>query len=94
MENLKTRLRALRTERGISQNALAQAVGVTRAAVNAWETGRGYPNAYCLVQLSRYLNTTSDYLLGLTNSCSIDISALPQSEREIVLRLVSCFQKL
>ncbi len=93
MENFKTKLKSLRTDRGISQNALAQAIGVTRAAVNAWELGKGYPNAVCLVQLAKYLNVSTDYLLGLTTSCSIDISQMPQNEREIVLRLVSCFNK-
>ena len=92
MENFKTRLRQLRNERGISQNALSQAVGVTRAAVNAWETGKGYPNAYCLHALARYLNVSTDYLLGLKQAYSVDIGNLPPSEREIVLRLITCFK--
>ena len=92
MENFKTRLKALRSERGISQNILAQAVGVTRAAVNAWEMGKGYPNAYCLCELAKYLNTTTDYLLGLKQEYSVDISMLPPNEKEIVLRLINCFR--
>jgi len=92
MENFKTKLKALRSERGISQNVLAQALGVTRAAVNAWEMGKGYPNAYCLAALSKYLNVTTDYLLGLTQTYSVDISTLPANEREIVLRLIHCFR--
>ncbi len=93
MENFKNRLKAMRADRGISQSALAQAVGVTRAAVNAWELGKGYPNALCLVQLAKYLNVSADYLLGLTSTHTIDISRMPQNEREIVLRLVHCFNK-
>lgn len=93
MEDFKNRLKAMRADRGISQSALAQAVGVTRAAVNAWELGKGYPNALCLVQLAKYLNVSTDYLLGLTSTCTVDISHMPQNEREIVLRLVSCFNK-
>ncbi len=94
MENFKTRLKNLRIERGISQNALAQSIGLTRAAVNAWEAGKGYPNAYCLAALSKYLNVSADFLLGISSAYTIDISKLPQEEREIVLRLVNCFHKL
>ncbi len=93
MENFKTKLKQLRGDLGISQSTLAQEIGVTRAAVNAWELGKGYPNTYCLVQLARYFNVSADYLLGLTQTCSVDISRMPQDEREIVLRLVSCFNR-
>lgn len=93
MENFKTKLKQLRADLGISQSMLAQEIGVTRAAVNAWELGKGYPNAYCIVQLSRYLNVSSDYLLGLSQVYSVDISRMPPDEREIVLRLVSCFNR-
>ena len=93
MENFKDRLKNLRTDLGISQSTLAQQIGVTRAAVNAWELGKGYPNVQCLVGLARYLNVSTDYLLGLSAGCSIDISAMAPSEREIVLKLVSCFNK-
>ncbi len=93
MENFKERLKQLRTDLGISQSVLAKEIGVTRAAVNAWELGKGYPNVLCLVALARYLNISTDYLLGLNPTYSVDISTMPPSEREIVLRLVSCFNK-
>lgn len=37
--DLTFRLKAWRAERGVSQSALARYLGVTRQAVNNWETG-------------------------------------------------------
>ena len=41
---MKNRLRALREEHGLSQKALGEAVGVSRQAVNALETGKHSPS--------------------------------------------------
>lgn len=41
---MKSRLRVLRAERGWSQDDLAQAVGVSRYAINALETERHAPS--------------------------------------------------
>ena len=37
------KLKALRTQAGMTQEQLAEAIYVTRAAISKWETGRGYP---------------------------------------------------
>jgi len=41
---MKTNLRELRTERGLTQAELAQELGVSRNSVNAIETGRYEPS--------------------------------------------------
>jgi transcriptional regulator with XRE-family HTH domain len=41
----RTRLSAARERAGFSQEALAEAVEVTRVAVSRWETGDAYPSA-------------------------------------------------
>ena len=38
------KLQELRRQKGITQEELAQALYVSRAAVSKWESGRGYPN--------------------------------------------------
>ena len=38
------RLKTLRTNRNTSQTAVAQYLGVTRAAYNSWEKGKCIPN--------------------------------------------------
>lgn len=63
---------ALRRERGITQEALAGAVGVSAAAVSKWETGKGYPDISLLPALSDSLGVAPGTLL-LGELCANDV---------------------
>ena len=58
-----TRLQALRKERGLSQEALADRLGVSRQAIGKWESGGALPSIDNLLELAAILETTVDYLL-------------------------------
>ena len=58
------KLRTLRTQRGMTQEALAAVAGVSRNAVSKWENGRGYPNWESLNRISREFGVTVDELIG------------------------------
>ena len=53
----------LRKARGMSQEALAEQLGVSRQAVSRWEVGSALPDAGNVLQLSRLFGVTADYLL-------------------------------
>ena len=53
-----------RQERGLSQEKLAEQVGVSRQAVSKWEVGDAIPDTDKLIPLARALNITVDVLLG------------------------------
>lgn len=55
-----------RTKCGLSQEKLAELVGVSRQAVSKWEVGDAVPDTDKLVPLSRTLGITTDELLGNT----------------------------
>ena len=58
MDNeLGARIRALRKERGLSQEALAQALEVSRQAVTKWEDGSSLPSTANLVPLAELTGT-------------------------------------
>lgn len=57
------RIAFLRRRAGLSQSALAGAVGVTPAALGAYEQGRRMPAAAVLVALANRLEVSTDYLL-------------------------------
>lgn len=67
----------LRKERGITQEVLAKAVGVSVAAVSKWESKNSYPDITILPSIARYFNTTIDKLLSyeieISNEKVIDI---------------------
>lgn len=60
---LPEKIVTLRKARGLSQEALAEQLGVSRQAVSRWEQGSAQPDAGNLFQLSRLFQVSADYLL-------------------------------
>lgn len=68
-----------RRNRGITQEELAQYIGVSKASVSKWETGQSYPDVVFLPQLATYFNISIDELLGYSpQMTSEDIRRLYQ----------------
>lgn len=61
--NFETRLYELRKKAGLSQEELANLVGVSRQAVQKWEAGTSRPDLDNLSALARYFNVTLDWLI-------------------------------
>lgn len=59
----QNRLYELRKKAGLSQEGLADLLGVTRQAVQKWEAGSSRPDMDNLAALARYFNVTLDYLV-------------------------------
>ncbi len=57
-------IRRLRRERGLTQEALAKALGVSSQAVSKWETGQAMPDITLLLSLSKELRIGVNDLLG------------------------------
>lgn len=58
------KLKALRTERGLTQEQLAARLYVSRTAVSKWETGGGSPNLDSLQAVARLFDVSVDDLLS------------------------------
>lgn len=50
--------------KGITQDELANYIGVSKAAVSKWENGQSYPDITFLPQLATYFNISIDELMG------------------------------
>ena len=61
---MSQKILAHRKRRGMSQEELAERLGVSRQAVSCWELGTAQPEAHNVWQLSRLFGVTADYLLG------------------------------
>lgn len=53
-----------RKEKEITQNALANYLGVSKASVSKWETGQSYPDITLIPHIATYFNITIDELMG------------------------------
>ena len=64
MEDFGERLKRLRTENHISQEELAEKLGVSAQAVSKWERGKSTPDLAAIVPMARLLRISTDRLLG------------------------------
>ena len=62
--NLSKNITRLRHEKKITQEQLADFVGVTKASVSKWETGQSMPDILILPQLAAFFNISIDDLMG------------------------------
>ena len=59
-----TNIKSLRREKNVTQEQLAEAMGVTCAAVSKWERGESYPDITLLQPLAYYFGVSLDELMG------------------------------
>lgn len=57
------RIKNLRRVKGISEEQLADEMGVTCQSIEEWESGKSIPDIEMLIDLSDYFDVTTDYLL-------------------------------
>ena len=73
----KDMLLKLRTERGLSQDALAEKLFVTRQAVSRWERGDTLPNPETLKLLSKLYDVSINTLLGSPRTLICQCCGMP-----------------
>ena len=61
------RIRDLRQDRDINQTQLAKMLGMSQTGYSKYETGENDIPTQVLIKLSRFYNTSIDYLLGETD---------------------------
>ena len=90
---LGKRLKELREERNLSQKQLADLVNLSQQTIGHYEVERAEPGIKTLEMFARIFHTSTDYLLGLSNSrypreilnatgIAEDLSDLPETARK------------
>lgn len=85
ISKLNENIAFFRKKRGITQEELANALGVTNQAVSKWESGKCAPDIQLLPDIAEYFNISIDELFGL--SVNSDISTKIQSSKETSSKL-------
>ena len=57
-------IKELRNRDGVTQDALAEALGVTGQAISKWENESGYPDIEYIIPIANFFNVTIDQLFG------------------------------
>lgn len=83
MMETKDILLELRNRSGLSQEALAEKVFVTRQAVSRWETGETIPNTETLKLLSKLFDVSINTLLGSPRKLICQCCGMPLDDASI-----------
>ena len=74
---LSEKLYELRKKRALSQEQLAEQLGVSRQAISKWESGKAVPETDTLISISKYFEVSLDYLMKensiLENAVSLEV---------------------
>jgi methanogenic corrinoid protein MtbC1/DNA-binding XRE family transcriptional regulator len=71
MSDFGTRLKIIRKARNITQSDLSKALAIAQSTVANYENNTRFPGESSLKDLSRYLEVSIDYLMGLTDLQSV-----------------------
>ncbi len=74
--DLGTRIRELRRRNGITQEILAEALGVTSQAVSRWEANGSYPDMEIVPAIANYFGVSIDDLFGYDNNRETKINQI------------------
>lgn len=86
-------LKLLRQEYGISQQRLAEAIGVSQPSINKYENHNIEPEIEILKRMADYFNTSIDFIVGHTDIRRriehTDVFHLNKFETEVITRFRS-----
>ncbi len=89
-----SKLRALRQEKELTQQQLADRLGVTKATISAYETNAKYPSVEVLIALSIFFHVSADYLLGLSEQRQTEYVHLTDEQNQLINELIRQFLSL
>lgn len=88
-----SRLRQLRLDKNLRQEQVAKLIGVNKSAISTYENNTRQLSFDILVRLATLYRVSTDYLLGMTNIRSLDLSGLSDEEVSAVSELVAIMTK-
>lgn len=82
-----SKIQKLRKEKGLSQDALAELLCVSRQAISKWELGEAMPDISNAIQLSQFFHVSLDFLMNDEYTSDADIPAVKETEQNEKSRL-------
>ena len=90
---LGKKIKELRIAQGLTQQQLADRLGVSKSVVSYYESGVRYPSYEVLVRIAYVFHTTTDYLLGISRENTIDVTGLTKEEINLVKAVAESLRK-
>lgn len=91
--NFGQKLKKLRTSQKLTQQQLAERIGVAKSVVSYYESGDRYPSYDVLVKIAKIFHTTTDYLLDVSKDQVVDVTGLSEEEIAVVRTVAEALKK-
>lgn len=91
--NFGIKLKTLRTSQKLTQQQLADRIGVAKSVVSYYESGDRYPSYDVLIKIARIFHTTTDYLLDISKDNIIDVTGLSAEDIAVVRTVVEALKR-
>ena len=82
---LEEKLQQLRRQSGLSQELLAEKLGIARQTVSKWETGQAVPELRALIALSDLYGVSIDRLVREEGACATALRSEPASSADALV---------
>ena len=92
MVNFGERLRLLRQSKKWTQKDLAARLGITKSVISAYETSLRYPSYDILIRIASIFKVSTDYLLGVEEEHSFNMSGLSYENEQLVRQLIDALR--
>jgi transcriptional regulator with XRE-family HTH domain len=86
------KLKTLRKGLNLTQQQLAERVGVAKSVVSYYESGDRYPSYDVLIKLARIFHVTTDYLLDVEKKRILDVSDLSEDDINVLLTVADALR--
>ncbi len=75
-QSVAMRLKLLRTEEGLTQNEIAEKLGISQQTYSKYEKGTSNVDSVILTKICNLYGVTADYVLGISSGGADDLEAL------------------
>jgi len=94
MELFGLRLKSVRTEKKMTQQQLADKLGIVKASVSSYEQNANSPSLETFLALCKMFDVSADFLLGLSDNMDMKMSHLTDEQVSLIMNLINQFERL
>lgn len=91
--NFGCKLKELRIGQKMTQQQLAERIGVAKSVVSYYESGDRYPSYDVLIRIAHVFHTSTDYLLDFEKESVIDVTGLSKEDIAVVRTVAEALKR-
>ena len=87
-------LKGLRKNKGLNQTQLGEMAGLNKALVSKYENSQSYPSYNALIRIAKLFQVSTDYLLGVEGSKTMDADGLSAEQIDMLIGIATQYREL